>query len=449
MGWSPQEELYAAIHKPSGGTIRRPRELLHKARTSAPSYESLNVDELELMMLGFQPFVPQQQTLESEWRPGAWLSFPGIQEARNLVLAQEGVDAANEGLFKSVLSHCLNDPGVRQERIARFEAAERDGVTGLLVQEDVPLGCRPFDYNQKLREMEAKMMEEHYSYGRPSAPSGSRPPRAQEAPCSPLTPPPMPTYSIWTPGELSPRAPTRDDVDHHGRPAWPRLPGRYLDYPAPPRVLYQIEQGGKNRGVNFRLEAMREIKSRYNNLTAEEKADYETRSERLRQEAWDEFEQQQDEQKKRQEEGQTRPSTPPAKRARLEPYSESSSSSSSSPVLPEVVPIDSIRDPGESSPRSPTRHDMDTLGRPAWPWLPGKFLVYVPSPWALYKAEHKDDHWDESLGWLGVQKQLTRRFNGLAAEEKADYEARSERLRQEAWDTYEQRKRDDKKLFEP
>ncbi|KAK7972227.1 hypothetical protein PG988_006361 [Apiospora saccharicola] len=100
--------------------------------------------------------------------------------------------------------------------------------------------------------------------------------------------------------------------------------------------------------------------------------------------------------------------------------------------------------PGES-PRSPTRDDIDTLGRPAWPWLPD--TTYPASPWVLYKIELKGDEWDGSLGWLETQKELTRRFNGLSADAKADYEAHSERLRQEAWDTYEQRKRDGKKAF--
>ncbi|KAK8067471.1 hypothetical protein PG996_006583 [Apiospora saccharicola] len=176
-----------------------------------------------------------------------------------------------------------------------------------------------------------------------------------------------------------------------------------------------------------------------------QEADYETRSERVRQGAWDEFEQRNEQQKSMQERGQKRPSTPPsAPRSRSQSPAADELFSSSSPVLPTVVPVDTIRNPGES-PRSPTRDDIDTLGRPAWPWLPD--MTYPASPWVLYKIELKGDEWDGSLGWLETQKELTRRFNGLSADAKADYEAHSERLRQEAWDTYEQRKRDGKKAF--
>ncbi|KAK7971466.1 hypothetical protein PG989_016482 [Apiospora arundinis] len=228
MHWGPPETLHAAIRSASGDQVSRPRELLDKIRTSSsPSstWASLTIDELELLVLEFQP-------LELGRNLMTWQSFPGNQEARNLVLVREGIaDAACQQIFSD---------------------AEQDDDDE---EESLP------------------------------APT----PRA------------VPMVCVWDPEDESPRSPNRDDVDSLGRPAWPRLPGRDSSYPMTPDILFRHdEHKSENWDEEFRWlgQGMVEENAKdlravyvYMALTAEEKAGYEASSERLRQEAWDELEQ--------------------------------------------------------------------------------------------------------------------------------------------------------------
>ncbi|KAK8024578.1 hypothetical protein PG993_012644 [Apiospora rasikravindrae] len=252
LGWGPPEELYASIRRASGGSISRPRELFDKARASAPSYESLTLDELELLILGFQ-------TLEVYKEKRFWHMFPGNEEARNLVWAQqEGVDvaaAACKDLLRDVLNDCWRDPRIRWERYARFDAAERNGETGLLVQEFPPLGCRP-------------------------------------TPCGPFIPlPPQPppsraeaSSSSLPTGTSPPVQPTTTAADAPGvSPMDWMLRTHGIAYPPPPLSVQNQEDLMKWLG------ALREVmdKAAYDRMTDEEIAGLEAHPERLSQEARD------------------------------------------------------------------------------------------------------------------------------------------------------------------
>ncbi|KAK8102161.1 hypothetical protein PG984_015307 [Apiospora sp. TS-2023a] len=461
LGWRPPEELYAAIRHASGGSSSRPLELIAKARASVPSYEALSMDELELLILGFRPFKPERREEEGpsmRQAESAWLRFPGNQEARNLVETREGVDGEWKDLFHSVADHCATNRRIRLARWDRYEIAEENGETGLLVQEFPPLGCRPL--SDLFREL-------------PTPPAG-------------LTDADQPAAVAIEDDNPSepPRSPTRDDVDQDGRPVWPSLPWvPYMYFPETPLFLFRrdhqddpkwIEEVVTNnmpnseefdkqmssdnfQGLNGLFETG-ELKSRYNALSEKEKADYEARSERLRQEAWEELAQYKELKRKRgggnsNKKKEKRPLTPPPAPHRLQKQQRAGKEARGSPLTPSVETTTNIWSKGEGEPgdysRPATRDDVDDLGRPAWPFLPSKGMPYPTPPRVLFRDEHKDENWAEGLSWYGLHKDLKARYNALTAGERADYEARSERLRQEAWDELEQRKRDGKRVFDP
>ncbi|KAK8099687.1 uncharacterized protein PG998_012928 [Apiospora kogelbergensis] len=256
----------ARSHPPRiGGQISQPLELLDKIRTSpslSAAYASLTIDELELLVERFRARPPAVG--DGRW-PDAEHWFPGNQEARNLILAREG----------------FADPAYElRERHAKFQATERSGATGLLVQRLEPLGLRKFPFPLTLKKPKENGEEEEESL--PA-----------------LTPGEQPAVCMWDPDDETPRSPTRDDVDEHGRPAWPRLPGRDWSYPAAPQILFRDDAHKKpNWDEEFRwlegsfgwgkgLVAIYAYKA----LTMEERVGYEVRSEQLRHEAWDELEQ--------------------------------------------------------------------------------------------------------------------------------------------------------------
>ncbi|KAK7906538.1 hypothetical protein PG985_016275 [Apiospora marii] len=288
LGWpNPPEELSAAVRRASGGSISQPRELVDKARASLAQ---LSLDERELLILGFQPLAVRKRDVR-------WLAFPGNELARGLVEAMEGVDAAWKEVCQQVWNHGLSDHRVRMAWWDRFETAEEAGVTGLLVQERPPLGCRP---NSPLWRR---------------GPSG---------------PPAVVAFGGDNPSAASSGSPARDDDDvgQDGRPVWPSLPWRLEhEYPQTPLMLFRDDHRGdqkwweevflSNRATTnpeaFAVEDMaphrmmqrllepKELKKRYNALTEVEKADYEARSERRRQAAWDELAQYKELKKRRRE----------------------------------------------------------------------------------------------------------------------------------------------------
>lgn len=209
LHWGPPEKLHAAIRRASGGQISQPLELLDKIRKSpslSAAYASLSIDELELLVERFRARPPAVG--DGRW-PDAEQWFPGNQEARNLVLAREGfADPAYELIFQDARTvYYRTSPRIQRERHAKFQAAERSGATGLLVQRLEPLGLRKFPFPLTLKKPKDNGEEEEESL--PA-----------------LTPGEQPAVCMWDPDDETPRSPNRDDVDEHGRPAWPRLPGR-------------------------------------------------------------------------------------------------------------------------------------------------------------------------------------------------------------------------------
>ncbi|KAK8004803.1 hypothetical protein PG990_010840 [Apiospora arundinis] len=288
MHWGPPEALHAAIRSASGDQVSRPRELLDKIRTSSsPSstWASLTIDELELLVLKFR-------SLELGRNLMTWQSFPGNQEARDLVLVREGIaDAACQQIFSDAGTVYMTSPRIQRGRYARFRAAEMSGETGLLVQEYEPIGFRRIPFSISLKKP------------KPDVPLWSTEQEDDDEEESLPTPTPraVPMVCVWDPEDESPRSPNRDDVDSLGRPAWPRLPGRDSSYPMTPDILFRHdEHKSENWDEEFRWlgQGMVEENAKdlravyvYMALTAEEKAGYEASSKRLRQEAWDELEQ--------------------------------------------------------------------------------------------------------------------------------------------------------------
>ncbi|KAK8876810.1 hypothetical protein PGQ11_001756 [Apiospora arundinis] len=270
MHWGPPETLHAAIRSASGGQV-------------SPAAGASRQDPcivLSVVDMG----IPDHRR--------AGVSFPGNQEARNLVLVREGItDAAYQQISSDAGTVYMTSPRIQRERYARFRAAEMSGDTGLLVQEYEPIGFRriPFSISLKkpksdvpLWSTEQEDDDEEESFPTPT-------PRA------------VPMVCVWDPEDESPRSPNRDDVDSLGRPAWPRLPGRDSSYPMTPDILFRHDEHKSENwdeefgwlGQGMVEENAKDLRAVYvyMALTAEEKAGYEASSERLRQEAWDELEQ--------------------------------------------------------------------------------------------------------------------------------------------------------------
>ncbi|KAK8879703.1 hypothetical protein PGQ11_000997 [Apiospora arundinis] len=281
MGFLPPEQLHNTIR----GT---PQELLDKARQD-PSLESLTLDELELLVTGFQPADAYRQI-------GGWKTFPGNEETRRLIQAREGISVVElEAFSRKAAMRCMTNPQIRIERYAKFAAAEAAGKTGLLVQEVEPLGCRPRD-DDIIREALQAMAEADARTMGLSAPPEFEPEPESEAPPPPRIPSPHPAMWIEEPDGTM-RDPTRDDVDRYGRPVWPPLSGRghyrAFNYPPTPDMLFRDDEYDPEKPSEpiWAPGYKRVLRARYDGLAAEKKADYEGRSERKRREAWDEYEQ--------------------------------------------------------------------------------------------------------------------------------------------------------------
>ncbi|KAK8037792.1 hypothetical protein PG991_001138 [Apiospora marii] len=259
LGWpNPPEELSAAVRRASGGSISQPRELVDKARASLAQ---LSLDERELLILGFQPLAVRKRDVR-------WLAFPGNELARGLVEAMEGVDAAWKEVCQQVWNHGATAAGVSPQLPPM--AAGAIGTAAVVA----------------------------FGGDNPSAASSGSPARDD------------------------------DDVGQDGRPVWPSLPWRLEhEYPQTPLMLFRDDHRGdqkwweevflSNRATTnpeaFAVEDMaphrmmqrllepKELKKRYNALTEVEKADYEARSERRRQAAWDELAQYKELKKRRRE----------------------------------------------------------------------------------------------------------------------------------------------------
>ncbi|KAK6839214.1 hypothetical protein PG987_005080 [Apiospora arundinis] len=266
MHWGPPETLHATIRSASGGQVSRPRELLEKIRTSSsPSstWASLTMDELELLVLEFRPRELGRNLM-------TWESFPGNQEARNLVLVREGItDAAYQQIFSDARTVYMTSPRIQRERYARSRAAEMSGETGLLVQEYEPIGFRRIPFSISLKKPKSDV---------PLWSTEQEDDDEEEE-------------SLPTP---TPRAVPMFRTASMAMPPRPRLV-----VPMTPDILFRHdEHKSENWDEEFRWlgQGMVEENAKdlravyvYMALTAEEKAGYEASSERLRQEAWDEL----------------------------------------------------------------------------------------------------------------------------------------------------------------
>ncbi|KAK8071405.1 hypothetical protein PG997_011608 [Apiospora hydei] len=238
LGWGPPETL-------------QPRELLDKACASAPAYESLPPDELELLILGFQP------SLEVYKETRRWHMFPGNQEARNLVWArQEGVDAAAASC-KELPQTVLSDSGWE---------------TGLLVQELPPLGCRHGPYEPLI----------------PLPPQSPAPPRAETSFSLPAV--------TTTPQEVQPTTAAAAVVAAAllVSPMDWMLRVHDRAYPPPPLSIQSQDDLMKWLGV------LQEVmgKGKHDDMTDEEIAGLEAHPEQLNQEARDQLARTKDERRR-------------------------------------------------------------------------------------------------------------------------------------------------------
>ncbi|KAK6850962.1 hypothetical protein PG987_000596 [Apiospora arundinis] len=265
-----------------------PQELLDKARQD-PSLESLTLDELELLVVGFQP-------ADAYRKIGGWKTFPGNEEARRLIQAREGINVVElEAFSRKAAMRCMTDPQIRIERYAKFAEAEATGKTGLLVQEVEPLGCRPRDDDIIREALQAMAQADARTMGL-SAPPEFEPEPESEAPPPPRIPSPHPAMWIEEPDGTM-RDPTRDDVDRYGRPVWPPLGGRghyrAFNYPPTPDMLFRDDEYDAEKPSEpiWAPGYKRALRARYDGLAAEKKVEYEAHSERKRLEAWDEYEQ--------------------------------------------------------------------------------------------------------------------------------------------------------------
>ncbi|KAK6854674.1 hypothetical protein PG995_009767 [Apiospora arundinis] len=114
------------------------------------------------------------------------------------------------------------------------------------------------------------------------------------------------------------------------------------------------------------------------------------------------------------------------------------------PRIPSLKPAMWIEEP-DGTMCDPTQDDVDRYGRPVWPPLSGRghhrAFNYPPTPDMLFRDDEYDPEKPSEPIWApGYKRALRARYDGLPAEKKAEYEARSERKRLEAWDEYEEMK---------
>lgn len=191
-----------------------------------------------------------------------------------------------------------------------------------------------------------------------------------------------------------------------------------------PFALFQADQRAQHPGRRLQdvwrvADAFGEAARRYEALAAEERTAYEARSEALRQEAWDRWDEVQRRQARGEEQVAVRaamrlsiegpPSPPPAMARRPWPFTQDS--------------VD------------------DASGEPKWPLHvnPGAFRPFGLW-WADQRVRHPGrplrDAWGLGPG-VDEGEELGRRFDALGAAERAALGARSEALRQEVWDEWE------------
>lgn len=384
MGWMSLEDLHATIRQASGGTITQASELMAKAKTSL---QSLNFDEIMLLVEQFRV------AGKEHWR---WQSFPGNTEAQGLITAQEGID---EDIFHHVQDYLMNDPEMRKAAYERYLTAEENGETGLYVQMYEPHGFR-------------KIPEHVLNPIRCPSP----PPRREMTPEPPTRDHDSSGYS----------APTHHDGVHpvigqRHWPGWHRYDGGA--YPLSSKKLFLRDQIRKKLSAKRRPLYDIELSDQYRALTAEERAEYEARTEAVRLAAWDQWEQGPWPQLS------TRDHQPEPDWTQLDKLALPRGQETLRPLAPEI----NLKGRREGPPR---RDGTDLAGNPDWP-----SLVYLdPSgayplpPDRLLALDLK--RIGETEFMVGGQV-LQERYDALPLGEKAELETRSEVLRQAGWDEWE------------
>jgi hypothetical protein len=194
-------------------------------RKARTSRESLTLEELDLITGSFQA----DGYNPGRGRRSEWVEVPGNIQALALISAQEGIEDA---IFRDIHEYSMFDIGVQEKRYAHRRA---------------------------------QCME--------------------EAPGAPPPPPTIPRE--WVRHARGPFG--RDGADHDGKRDWPAfIQANQFRVPYPQRAPVVFGQDMKKKENLEFAPVGNQLYSLWDGLSEEEKADYEARSEVLRQAAWDE-----------------------------------------------------------------------------------------------------------------------------------------------------------------
>lgn len=346
MGWPPPEVARHNIWQVTGGERGEPKELFAKAREASQreqNLSSLSPDEIMMIVHGYWD--------KDNHNPVTLTEVPGNKEAINLIKAEEGIDAET---FMQVLTAAgpivmrrmqsnrdafwarLNRPPPSATNLGPSLQAHIHPPTGSTLplthgpeftpsppstfQFPMPLALAPgangghavpsqgihpgsqlrppyFPYDGDVFPSDSPTPTSTFSHSRPAIgnyqPQGPLPPGiVRLAPRFTAPFPGGPAFAQADLESMQAKPPSRQRANQAANYLpWP--PAQPPNYITPPLKLF-IEDLEVQLGVESLVGVFddlgKELGARWDNLTAEERAAYEAKSEALRQKAWTEFE---------------------------------------------------------------------------------------------------------------------------------------------------------------
>ncbi|KAK3937476.1 hypothetical protein QBC46DRAFT_392600 [Diplogelasinospora grovesii] len=389
LQWSPPDELHAAIRKATGGALSTPEELYAMAHNG--NFAHLSPEAKRILASKFWI----DATTETHWPRLYWSDTPGNWQAAGLLYERAGMDVAYFS-FASLSASSAPDPAPNQgPEDASGDPASSLSGTQLSMQAIMSMMPPP-----------SLLFPGRISRSDPP------PPRRQEDSDDEDGPP---------------KKRTRASRDPAGNPAWP--PSYPPELAEPSRLFWQDVVKAEFPDKQFE-DVKPEVTQRWQALSEAEQAAYAARSEKLRGQAWDQVEEI-DAQLGRGETARGK------KRVDLPGFDEFMARQE------QELEDRAARSRRGGRPRGPPRRETRHRdGQMAWPMHvnAGRF-----KPLGLFWDDQKAQHPGQELGdvWKvdDVPDEVRRRFEALGEEDRAAYEARSEKLRQEVWDEWEEYER--------